>query len=99
MSQDSSLSTVTGYRMDGPGFKCWQGHEIFLFTKMWRPALVPTQPPIQWVPGSYFAGVQQIGHKVNSLVQLVIRLRMNVRPQYDFRVRTRETFGYGYDLL
>jgi hypothetical protein len=48
-------------------------------------------------------GVQQIWHKVNNLVQLVIRLRTNaavpVLPRYDFRAWTRETFGYGYDLL
>jgi hypothetical protein len=28
----------------------WQGKEIFLFSKMYRPALKSTQPPIQHLP-------------------------------------------------
>jgi hypothetical protein len=31
----------------------------FLFATSSRPALVPTQPPIQWVPGTLTAGVIQ----------------------------------------
>ena len=34
--------------MDSPGFKCQQGQEV-LFSKMPRPALGPSEPPIQWV--------------------------------------------------
>jgi len=37
------------YRLEGLGFKSRYGHEIFLFSKLSRPALEPTQPPIQWV--------------------------------------------------
>jgi hypothetical protein len=29
---------------------------LFLFTKASSPALGPTQPPIQWVPGNSFLG-------------------------------------------
>jgi hypothetical protein len=36
------------------------GVGIFLFTTMSRPALAPTQPPIQWVPGSLSLGVKQL---------------------------------------
>jgi hypothetical protein len=37
------------------------GQEIFLFFMSSRPALGPTQPPIQWVPGALSAGVKRQG--------------------------------------
>jgi hypothetical protein len=39
-----------GYGLNDQGFENWQGLEIFLFTAESRPALGPTQPPIQRVP-------------------------------------------------
>jgi hypothetical protein len=33
--------------------------KIFLFSIASRPALRPTQPPIQWVPGAFSPGVKQ----------------------------------------
>ena len=42
----SSVGIVTNYGLDGPGIESWWG-EIF---RPSRPALVPTQPPVQWVP-------------------------------------------------
>ena len=43
----SSVRIATDYGLDGPGFESLWG-EIFL---PFRPALGPTQLPVQWVPG------------------------------------------------
>jgi hypothetical protein len=36
---------------------------IFLFTNASRPALGPTQPPVQWVPGALSLGIKQPGRE------------------------------------
>ena len=43
----SSVSIATDYGLEGPGIESRWG-EIF---RPSRPALWPTQPPVQWVPG------------------------------------------------
>jgi len=40
---------------------------IFLFTTASRPALGPTQPPIQYVPGALSLGVKRPGREVDHL--------------------------------
>jgi hypothetical protein len=45
---NSSVDIVTDYGLDGPGIESrWERH----FSYLSRPALRPTQPPAQWVPG------------------------------------------------
>jgi len=50
MGQDSTVGIVTRYRLGGPGIES-QGAQDFLHPS--RPAMGPTQPPIEWVPGLF----------------------------------------------
>ena len=48
MGGDSSVGVATRYGVDGPGIEFRWGRN---FPHSSRPALGPTQPPIQWVSG------------------------------------------------
>jgi hypothetical protein len=51
-SRDSSARIATGYRLDGRSSNPSRD-TIFLFSTSSRPVLGPTQPPNQWVRGSF----------------------------------------------
>jgi hypothetical protein len=49
------------------GFDSRQGLRIFLFTTVSRPALGPTQPPIQWVRETLSLGLKRPGRETDHL--------------------------------
>ena len=61
VGRDSSVGIATRYELDGPGIESrWRRD----FQQPSRPALGPTQPPIQWVPG-LFPGLKRPGRGVD----------------------------------
>jgi len=49
MNYNSSQAlTLLATGLDGPGIESWWGRD---FPHLSRPALRPTQPSVQWIPG------------------------------------------------
>ena len=48
VGRDSVVGIATRYELDGPEIESRWGRD---FQHPSRPALGPTQPPVQWVPG------------------------------------------------
>jgi hypothetical protein len=69
---------VIKIRAGRPRFGCRQGQEVFLFPTASRPALEPTQPPIQCVPGptSPGGGGKRPWSEADHLPQIALMLRI-----------------------
>jgi hypothetical protein len=50
--------------------------KIFFSTPVSTPALGPTQPSIQWVPGAHLAGLKRPGREADHSLHIVSRSRM-----------------------
>jgi hypothetical protein len=75
-SRVSSGSIVSDYGRSG--FDPRQGQRIFPLASVSRPALGPTQPPVQWGPGVLSPGVMRgRGVMLTTHSQLVPRSRMS----------------------
>jgi hypothetical protein len=48
VDRDSVAGIATRYGLDGPGMESFRGRD---FPHLSRPALGPTQPPVQGIPG------------------------------------------------
>jgi hypothetical protein len=64
MNWDSSVCIATGYGLDGRGMIPGRG-KIFLFSTGFGPAVGPTQPLIEWLPGDLSPGIKQQGREAD----------------------------------
>jgi hypothetical protein len=80
----------------------------FLFTTTSRPALGPTQPPIEWVPGAHSLGVKRPGHEADHSPPSSAEVKERVEPsstsRYSFvawcsvKKRHRNNFTFTFYL-
>jgi hypothetical protein len=89
-SRHSSVGIALGYGLDDRGSRVQfpAGAGNFLLTTESRPALRPTQPPIQGVPGALSLGVKRSGREANhsppSSAQYVFMARCLVKHRDKF---------------
>jgi hypothetical protein len=76
LSRRSSVDILTGYGLDGRDSIPNRDKNIFLYSTAFRPALGPTQRPIQSVPVVLTLGVKRRGVKLISHLHLVLTSRM-----------------------
>jgi hypothetical protein len=84
-SRGSSVSIVPDYGLDdrAMGIRSPAEAKGFLLVSVSRPALGPTQPPVQWVPGVLSPGVKRCrGVTLTTHPHLVPRSRMSKSCTY-----------------
>jgi len=69
------LSIATRLWVRRSGFDSRQRQGVSLFVPTSRPALMPTQPPIQWVPGALTPEVKRPGRIADTHLHLAPMLR------------------------
>jgi hypothetical protein len=76
-SRDSVVGVATGYGLDdrGVGVRVQVESRNFPFSTSSRPALGPTQPPIQWTPGALSPGVKRPGIETDYSPQTGVEVK------------------------
>jgi hypothetical protein len=64
-SRDIAVGTANGYGLDDRGGTSPGRVNNFIFSTSSRPALGPTQPPIQCVPRALYTGVKRAGREAD----------------------------------
>jgi hypothetical protein len=84
------------------GFDSRRGLGIFLFTTASRTALVSTQPPMKWVPGSLSLGIKQPGREAEYLPPFSAEVKNSwsytSTPQYVFMAWCLVKHRYNFTL-
>ena len=86
MDQDSSVSIVTRYGLDGPGM---DSRRRRCFPHPSTPDLRPTQRPVKWVP-SLYPGVKQPGRRINH--QLSPNTKVKEKVESNFYSRSKSSW-------
>lgn len=68
-SLGSSINTVVRLRAGRQRFDSWQSQGFFFLVTASGPVLGPTEPPIEWVRGTFCSGVRQPGRGSNHTPQ------------------------------
>jgi hypothetical protein len=66
MFTDSAVGIATGYGLDDQGVGVRVPVGLRIFSTSSRPAMRPTQPPIQWIPAALSPGVKRQGREADD---------------------------------
>jgi hypothetical protein len=106
-NRDSSVGIATGHWLDKRGLRVRfpAGLVIFLFTTASRPALGPTEPPIQWVPGALSPGVKRPWHEADhsplssAEVKECVELHFHLRTRFMAWCLVKQRDNFTFTLL
>jgi hypothetical protein len=97
VGRDSSVGIANGYGLVGPWIESQWGQD---FLHLFRQALGPTQPVVQWVPGPFSRGKVAgawCGSPTPSCMEVKERVELNLYPPFwVFMASLRVNFTFTY---